>query len=260
MGRSRRIFFLDEVRGFSLILMVFFHAFFLIGYTYDVAFFRDLFDFFFPIQPVFAGLFIFLCGISCNLSHNNLRRGLLLLGAAILLSGVMWCAAFWRITTADTCIWFGILHLLAVCILLYTFLRPALSRIPPWLGLLVCAILFVLCYSVPPSFGGYFGIRGLFTVAVPSAPPDHPLLYALGLCPVSPCGDYVPLLPWLFCFFGGTFTGVWAKRRKFPKWTYRNRFPALSWLGRHTLLIYLFHQPVLYVLCEAVNWLIKRVF
>lgn len=261
MGRSRkRIHLLDEVRGFSLILMVFFHAFYLIGYSYGVNFCRELFDFFFPAQPFFAGLFIFICGISCNLSRSNLKRGLLLFGAAVLLSGVMWCATFWRMVTADNQIWFGVLHLLAVCILLYTILRPLLSHITPWLGLSVCAALFVLCYHVPASMGGFFGIRDLFTMAIPAAPTDHPLLYPLGLCPISPCGDYVPLLPWAFCFFGGTFVGVWATRHKFPKWTYRNRFPALSVIGRHTLLIYLFHQPILYVLCEAVSWVIKHLF
>ncbi len=261
MSRSkRRIYFLDEVRGFSLILMIFFHAFYLVGYSFDMTFCRDLFDFFLPAQPLFGGLVIFICGISCNLSRNNVKRGLLLLGAAVLLSGVMWCAVFWRMLSADNQIWFGILHLLAVCILLYALLRPALSRVAPWLGLIVCTILFVLCYFVPHSMGGYFGIRGLFTVAVPPASFDHPLLYAFGLCPTTPCGDYVPLIPWMFCFFAGTFVGVWAAKRKFPKWTYRNRFPLFSALGRHTLLIYLFHQPILYVLCEVVKWVIKRVF
>ena len=30
-------------------------------------------------QPLFASIFIVICGISCTLSHNNLKRGLLLL-------------------------------------------------------------------------------------------------------------------------------------------------------------------------------------
>ena len=82
-GSRRRIYFMDEVRGFDLILMVFFHAFFVIGYLFDFAWGRELFLFFNPAEPFFAGLFIFICGISCRLSHSNWKRGgLLLLVAA----------------------------------------------------------------------------------------------------------------------------------------------------------------------------------
>lgn len=256
----RRICLLDELRGFSIILMVFFHAFYLIGWEYHVDFCRTLFDFFSPAQPVFAGLFIFICGISCNLSHNNWKRGVLLAAAAALLSAVLWCAVWWRMLSAGSVIWFGILHLLAVSILLYTLLRPVLKYIPPLLGLLLCLILFILCYHIPHGQGGWFGIRGWFTLAIPAAATDHPLLYAFGLCPVSQCGDYFPLLPWFFCFLGGSFTGVWATRGQFPKWMYRNRFPWVATVGRHTLWIYLLHQPVLYVLCEPVYWLFQRLF
>lgn len=260
MGKSRRrrISLLDELRGFSIILMVFFHAFYFIGYEFDVAFFQSAYEFFLPTQPIFAGLFIFICGISCNLSHNNIKRGLLLAGAALLLSAVLWCASWWRLLGSGNTIWFGILHLLATCILLYALLRPTLKYIPPLLGLLFCAVLFVLCYRVPYDQGGYFGIQGLFTVPIPTAPTDHPLLYPFGLCPVSACGDYFPLLPWFFCFLGGAFTGVWAAKGKFPKWTYRCRFPWLSTIGKHTLWIYLFHQPVLYLIFEGVYWIMKR--
>ena len=259
MARSKkRIHALDELRGFCLILMVAFHAFFLVGYTFGVPLARSLYAFFSPVQPLFAGIFIFLCGLSCNLSRSNLKRGVLLAGAALLLSAVLWCAVWWRMLADDSVIWFGILHLLATCILLYCLLHRLLSRIHPLLGLLVCAVLFILCYHIPPDNGGWFGIRGWFTVATPPAAYDHPLLYPLGLCPISRCGDYVPLLPWMFCFFGGSFTGVWAVRGKFPKWTYARRVPFFSWLGRHSLVIYLLHQPALYVLCELILWVGKR--
>ena len=51
----RRIHFLDEVRGFDLILMVFFHGFYMLGWIYDVAFGRTLFQFFRPVQPLLPG-------------------------------------------------------------------------------------------------------------------------------------------------------------------------------------------------------------
>lgn len=39
------------------------------------------------------------------------------------------------------------------------------------------------------------------------------------------------------------------RRARFPRWMYRSRLPWLSWLGRHTLVIYVVHQPVVFGLC-----------
>lgn len=252
---KRRVVVLDELRGLAIVLMVFYHAFYLIGYTFDAPLCRTLFQFFYPVQPFFAALFVFLCGISCNFSRNNVKRGLLLAAVAILLSAVLWCAVFWRMLTPDNYIWFGVLHLLAVSILLYALLKPTLRLLPPWLGLLLCAVLFLLTYHLPDANGGYFGMKGLFMWAVPTASQDNPWLYALGLCPVTLSGDYFPLLPWFFCFLGGTFVGRW----KTPKWAYRSRVPFLAAVGKQSLWVYLFHQPALYLLCEAVLWVAKIV-
>lgn len=133
----RRIHFLDEVRGFDLILMVFFHGFYMLGWIYDVAFGRTLFQFFRPVQPLFAGLFIFICGISCYLSHSNARRGLILAGISVGIS------LFLYLFMRDEMIWFGILHFLAVSILLFAALRPLLSKVSPLAGIAV------VCRPVP---------------------------------------------------------------------------------------------------------------
>lgn len=257
---TRRIHAMDEIRGFTVLLMVFYHAFYIGGFLFDVPFFQKLFLFFQPVQPFFAGLFVFICGICCHLSRNNLKRGLLLAGAAALLSAVVWAASYWRILGSDSLIWFGILHCLAACILFYVLLFPTLRLLPPWLGVLLCAILFVLCWHVPAAEGGFFGISGWFQWPIPAAPANTPWLYPFGLCPITPCADYFPLFPWFFCFLAGTYTGVWAKRGKFPKFLYRRRFSALSFVGTHSLLIYLFHQPVVYLVFFLLDCLVSRVF
>ncbi len=265
MGRSgtRRIHILDEARGFTVLLMILYHAWYVMGYMFNWQIGKTLFDFFkhdIPFQAFFAGVFIAICGISCNLSHNNLKRGLLLAGAAALISLVMWCAVFWGVLAPDSYIWFGILHLLATCILLYTLLRPTLRLIPPWLGVLLSAVLLWLCWHIPEENGGYFGISGVFTLPVPFAKVNTPWLYPLGLCPISTTADYFPLLPWFFCFLMGTYIGVWAKDGKFPKFCYRSHAPFLSKIGKYTLWIYVLHQPAIYLICLAIDTLIKHVF
>lgn len=249
-----RIHFIDEVRGIDIVLMVAFHAFYTIGWLYQVEWGRTLFRFFDPAAPFFAGLFIFICGISCHLSHSNLRRGLLLAGVSIVISAFLWF--FMR----SEMIWFGILHFLAIAILLFALLKPLLAHIPPWIGIAACAFLMLITWWVPTAHnadgGSYFGIRGLLAVELPDWLASQNWLYPLGFWYI-PSADYFPLLPWLFCFLGGSFVGVWVEQGRTPRWMYKSRLPIFSWLGRHTLIIYILHQPVIYAICLCVDALLR---
>lgn len=58
------------------------------------------------------------------------------------------------------------------------------------------------------------------------------------------------LLPWLFLFWAGYFLhGVVGRARMEP--LRRSVCPALGWMGRHSLLLYLLHQPVIYGVLSA---------
>lgn len=241
-----RIHFMDEVRGFDLILMIAFHGFYtmgLFGFSAGTALFR----FFQPVEPFFAGLFIFICGVSCRLSHSNLKRGAALAGVAAAVSLFLWL--FMR----EEMIWFGILHFLSAGILLFALCRPLLDAVPPGAGVAVCAFLLLVTWWVPVHEGGFFGVRGLLELPVPESVQRLAWLYPLGLGRFEGA-DYFPILPWIFCFLAGSFAGVWAGAGRFPGWMYRRRAPWLSWLGRHTLLIYVVHQPVIFGIC----WLAAR--
>ena len=252
---SRRIHFLDELRGLCVILMVFYHAFYTAGFMFGLPIAQKLFMFFQPVEPLFAGVFVFLCGMCCNFSHNNLKRGALLAGVAVAMSLVLWGAVKQSWLRSDSVIWFGILHCLAACILLYVLLRPTIRLIPAWLGLLICALLFVLCWHVPLDEGGYFGIAGVFRWYIPHADGMNPFLYPFGLCRSSAAGDYFPLIPWFFHFLGGTYFGTW----KMPRWMSRSRFPLFSKVGKYAIWIYLAHQPVIYGLCYGIYLLVNAI-
>ena len=154
----RRIHFLDEVRGFDLILMVFFHGFYMLGWIYDVAFGRTLFQFFRPVQPLFAGLFIFICGISCYLSHSNARRGLILAGISVGIS------LFLYLFMRDEMIWFGILHFLGIAMMLFPPLKKLAAHVPPLAGVGIGLLLFWLFSDVP---NGAIGLPSLFSFSLP---------------------------------------------------------------------------------------------
>lgn len=250
-ARSGRIYLMDELRGFAVFCMVFYHGFYTIGYLFGSDVGVYYFNFFMPVEPLFAGLFMFISGIASNLSHSNLSRGLKLLALAL---GVTLVTA---VFLPDDIITFGILHFLSVCMILFGLLKPAADRYPfSWVPILVCAALYSLTRGLPL---GYLGLSPALGTPMPQA------LYSLGW--LSPLGfpggsfrsaDYFPLLPWIFVFAAGTFVGKLAKAGKFPELAYRSQVPVLSWFGRHALVLYLVHQPVIYGVCLLADFLLHR--
>lgn len=125
----------------------------MIGYLFQFRWGAWLFQFFNPAEPFFAGLFIFICGISCRLSHNNWKRGALL---ALVAAGM---SLFLYLFMREQMIWFGVLHFLAVSILLFALLRPALDRIPPLAGVIASFLLLAMTWWVPALQGQPAGDR-----------------------------------------------------------------------------------------------------
>ncbi|MCL2301578.1 MAG: DUF1624 domain-containing protein [Firmicutes bacterium] len=219
---------LDELRGAAIILMVVYHAFYLLAFVFGSRAGRTLFDFMGPVQPFIAGTFILLCGVCCRFSRSNLRRGLKLAGAAAL---VTLATLAMKLFGVDEVIRFGVLHFLACAVLLFALLERLPGKLPPLPQIIIFAALFFVWRFVPP----------------PLPPTDFFPLYALGFpSSVLRSADYFPLLPWIFLFLAGTAIGIYAKQGRFPRWCVKSRVPALAWLGRHSLLIYLLHQPLLF--------------
>ena len=247
-----RIHFLDELRGLCVLLMVAHHALYTVGFLFNNDLCKAAFHFFEPVfSPVFASLFFIICGISCHLSHNNWLRGLKLLGVALGMSAVLYFVMY------DAMIWFGVLHMLACSILICAALTPLTRRIPGWVGMLVCALLFLLFAHWPYMGassgyfeGGYFGIPGVFEWYWPSAWQKLTYLNPLGIGALR-SADYYPLLPWTFVVLFGMFLGKYTDR--FPRFMYKRHAPPLSWMGRYAIVAYIAHQPVIYGVC----WLIS---
>lgn len=123
---------------------------------------------------------------------------------------------------------FGILHCLALCILIYALARPLLERIPntlaPFIWIVLAAVFKYLTDTVRVE-SGWFWLFGFRTKSFFSA-------------------DYYPLFPWLFVFFLGAWCGPYIFGHKLPEWFYKMRCGFLEKVGRWSLWIYLIHQPV----------------
>ncbi len=234
-----RFWEIDCLRGLAVVLMIFFH------FVTDLDFLRvwdvELYSGFWWFFPrAIAATFILLVGTSLTLSLARVRQTRLAgarlypkylkRGLVIFSWGLVITLGTWLLYPQGFVI-FGILHFIGVAIILaYPFLRFRYGNLV--LGVILIAL------------GVY--LEGL-TVG-------FPWLVWLGLRPRHfHTVDYFPLLPW----FGVVLIGVFLGHTLYPGYTRRFRLPdgsnlalvrGFGFLGRHSLLIYLIHQPILLAL------------
>ena len=118
----------------------------------------------------------------------------------------------------------------------------------------LCAVIFTFTYFISK---GFVGIKGLFEIYLPGELLANNLLYPFGIIKGGFMSvDYVPLLPWLFLFLGGAYIGVLiAKyREKLPGFCYADPLPWLGFIGRHTLVVYILHQPIILAVLYAADY------
>ena len=133
----------------------------------------------------------------------------------------------------------GVLTLLGAAVLLTIPLDPLLRRIPARAGLAGSFLLFLLTRDVN---SGWLGFEGVRLLALPQNWYRNHLTALLGFPqPGFYSTDYFSLLPWVFLFWTGYYL-YRLRRQEQP----RVSLPVVTALGRHSLLVYLLHQPVVY--------------
>ena len=234
MANSKpRIWELDALRGVCILCVIVVH------FLFDLSFFGGL-DLTLPAWYVFiqeygGAIFVVLSGVCVTLGSKSVRRGLIVFACGMLITAVTYGMYRLGMSGADVVVKFGVLHLLGVCMLVYS----AFKKLPP-------AVLALLGLAI--AITGY-AIRGVVV-------PQH-WLFPLGLTYEGfTSSDYFPLFPQLGYFLIGAAIGKTAYREKrtllpgaFQK-TGIARF--FCWCGRQSLFIYLLHQPVVYGLLELV--------
>jgi uncharacterized membrane protein len=124
----------------------------------------------------------------------------------------------------------------------------------PWMGMLQSIALMTILALPFRRWGPCNLVLGLAAIAagafVSSPVFNRVPLQAVGLMTYAPeTEDYVPLLPWFGVFLIGLFWGQILSRdlppsRTNPWWIRVPPMRLLAWAGRHSLVIYLIHQPV----------------
>ena len=238
---ASRYALLDELRGLDLISMMLYHAcwdlMFLFGIWMDwyIGWPGRLW------QQSICWVFILLSGFCVPLGHHTLKRG-----AQVFAAGALVTAVTLLFMPEDRVV-FGVLTFLGAAALLTVPLRSLLDRTPPRLGLAVSFLLFLLVRDVNSGFLGFAGVPVLH---LPQSWYASTLTTALGFpYPGFVSSDYFSLLPWLLLFWTGYH--LYRLRPETPALP-DIRLPGLMAMGRHSLVIYLLHQPVIYGLLALI--------
>ncbi|SDG00361.1 Uncharacterized membrane protein [Bosea robiniae] len=226
---SSRLAIVDIARGVALLAMFVYH------FAYDLSSFR-LIETDIVAEPGWrlfargiAGTFLAIVGFSLVLATRKgfdstayLKRLAMVAGAAALVT-----LGTWRFMPGEF-IFFGILHHVAVA----SLLALPFLRLPTIVVALAAAVAFAL-----PSF-----------VAHPLL--DQPWAAWIGFSRAEiHTADFVPVFPW----FGCVLSGIVLARLILPRlagtalagWRPGSKATRIvAWGGRHSLLVYLVHQPL----------------
>lgn len=219
-----RLLLIDALRGVAIVLMILFHFCFDLAWFHlaDFDFYHD--RFWLNARTVILSSFLFLVGVSLVLATRNgidMRRYLRRLAMLLVAAGLVSAGTWWLF--AERFVFFGVLHFIALASVL--------------------GLLFV-------RRGRFSLVAGIALIALGNAWQsswfDEPGRRWIGLMTHKPATeDYVPLLPW----FGVVLLGICAgpalqdiARRVQPR---QLPLAGLAFAGRHSLLIYLLHQPLL---------------
>ncbi|MBK3735709.1 DUF1624 domain-containing protein [Azospirillum brasilense] len=221
----RRIGAIDTARGVALLAMALYHGSWDLTYLGLADF--DLFGdpLWLAARTAILGSFLILSGLSLVLAaEGGIDRRRFLRRFALLVLAAGGVSAVSLVLFPDSPIFFGVLHHMAVAGLL----GLALLRLP-WPALLLLGVAVIAAGE---------------TVALPLF--DTPWLRWIGLMTFAPeSNDYVPLFPWFGGFLLGMALGrLWRPAPNAVRGGAVRR--AFAWAGRHSLAVYLLHQPILF--------------
>lgn len=238
---------LDGIRGAALVSMILYHAVWDLVYLFDIGmpWYQSRGGYFW--QQSICWTFILLSGFCWPLGRHQIKRGLVVFGAGALVTGVT------VLFMPEERILFGVLTLLGSCMLLMAPLEKLLVRAAPWAGCLAGIALFLLFRDIND---GYLGFEGLRLCRMPEGLYRNLLTAYLGF-PAADfySADYFSLFPWLFLFLTGYFLHRLVEEQGTLDRLFSPKAPVLEWMGRHSLGIYLAHQPLVYGILLGVFWL-----
>lgn len=268
---KKRIYILDIIRGILIIYVVYYHLMYDLSdiLSHEISYLYS--DWFSAIRDIMSGSLIFISGISCNFSHSNVLRGIKTIAAALMLSLIT------ILVIPSQTILFGILHHLGLNMLIFGIIKDKRHGIIKekdkqsknngrcfsesynkktmiWhvVASMACLCMFFVMKEI---YFGYLSF-GFTKVFLPNELYGSFIMFIMGFGGPFMSADYYPVFPWSMLFYAGALLGYYFRKEELPAFFYKNFCKPLSFIGRHTMAIYLLHQPSLFGIFFIVNMIL----
>lgn len=234
---DKRIHEIDLFRGFLICLVVFDHLIWFINFYIFKSSNPHLTWYWtspirYVVRQIVLCAFLFTCGISCHLSRNNKKRGIILaslcIGITIVTHLLQLLPLFDnRVVVVD----FNILGVIALSILLFVLVEKRSDK-----DLFLVTIILTVFYTF------------IILLSFYDKSTDYHAIRSIIYSPINPIkekyvADYLPLFPYIiFLFLGVLFARIFYKEKKSIVPSKKNWERTFCFLGRHTLIIYIAHE------------------
>jgi len=259
---SERLAKIDEIRGITLISMILYHFMWdlkNIAGLNNMEWYTGLFGKIW--QKSICITFIFIAGFCFCFSRKHFKRGMITFLAGALVTSVT------LMLMPDNRVVFGVLTLIGsatfIMILVDKIHMKIEQKLDPWtlnLTMLIGNILFfIMCFKINKGLINLF----ITNIEVPKYMYSGYFMTYIGFPdPTFFSTDYFSILPWMFLYAAGYyFYRFLTCRTKDGRSNGESvlaclkdaKCKPLGLVGSHTLIIYLLHQPVLYLITILVS-------
>lgn len=245
---AKRYGILDFIRGLILISMIAYHAVWDMVYIFGEQWMWYKSDFAYLWQQSICWGFILLSGFCWSLGKRKLKRGFQVYIAGILVSAVT------LIVMPTNVVICGVLTLIGTCMLLMVPLEMILCKMDCTVGLVLSVMLFVVTRNINK---GALGFEKWEILQIPSTwygyvwSNDASIVDWISTCIGLTAkdfysSDYFSVFPWLFLFIMGYFLYRIVEKNGLLTCMESHISVTLEWIGKHSLIIYMLHQPIIY--------------
>ncbi len=239
MNKHERIVLLDILRGCAMIYVMLYHVMFDICFIFG----RSAPPFLTPGNAFFEALHVFflwilfaVSGMCSNMSRSSLKRGTLLYIAGY---GITVATELFM---PSELIVFGVLSCFGACMVICDLLSPLINKAgsKKYIISAVCVVLWFIFRNV------YHGRIELIFTTISFNTDNAKWLYPLGIIGKGfASADYFPLIPYIFMFLCGkcaadTLLPLISKVKA--------RSGPVGFIGKHSLIFYAAHQPLILLL------------
>lgn len=241
----KRYSIIDIIRGITIISMILYHGMWDVVYIHnvDVRWYNSIIGRIW--QQSIAWSFVIISGFCFSFGKAKLKNGLkMIIGSAII-------SIVTLVFMPNQRIIFGVLTMLGSCTIIVCLIERVLGKCRDIIGIVLGLIMFILTLNIS---NGYIGIKGLLVIRLPRSLYNNWVSTYLGF-PFKNFWsmDYYGVVPWIFLFIVGFYLHKLFVRKNILHILDKVHNKALEQVGKHSLIIYMVHQPIVYVILALVS-------